>query len=94
MLKPIRFVLPAVLLAVTIAARPSFAAEAAGQADLDKASETRLNASADLGEVIGLLESALKKGLDATNTEFANRLLTSTLIERRGKQPSRFRSRT
>ncbi|MFZ1932507.1 MAG: tetratricopeptide repeat protein [Thermoguttaceae bacterium] len=82
MLKPIRFVLPAVLLAVTIAARPSFAAEAAGQADLDKASETRLNASADLGEVIGLLESALKKGLDATNTEFANRLLTSTLIER------------
>jgi tetratricopeptide (TPR) repeat protein len=82
MLKPIRFVFPAVLLAVTIAARPSFAAEAAGQADLDKASEAKLNASADLSEVIRLLESALKKGLDATNTEFANRLLTSTLIER------------
>ena len=82
MLKPVRFFLPAALLAVSFAACQSFAAEGAGQADLDKASEARLTASADLNEVIRLLESALNKGLDATNTEFANRLLTSTLIQR------------
>ena len=82
MLKPVRFFLPAVLLTVSFAACRSFAAEGAGQADLDKASEARLTASADLNEVIRLLESALSKGLDATNTEFANRLLTSTLIQR------------
>jgi len=74
----------AVLLAAFFAACPSFAAEGEGQADLDKASNAQLTANsvADLNEVIGLLESALKKGLDARNTEFANRLLTSTLIQR------------
>jgi tetratricopeptide (TPR) repeat protein len=92
MLKPIRLLLPALLLAVFFAASASFAAEGAGQADLDKASEARLTASADLDEVIGLLESALKKGLDATNTEFANRLLTSTLIQRARETASRISS--
>ncbi len=82
MLKPVRFFFPAILLAVTLTACPSWAAEGAGQADLDKASEAKLTASADLNEVIRLLESSLKKGLDATNTDFANRLLTSTLIQR------------
>jgi len=84
MLKPIRLFLPAVLLAAFLAACPSFAAEGEGQSDLDKASDARLTAStmADLNEVIRLTEIALKKGLDAANTEFANRLLTSTLIDR------------
>ena len=58
------------------------AAEGAGKADLDKASEAKLTAGADLDEVVRLLESALKKGLDPTNTEFANQLLISTLIRR------------
>ena len=89
MLKPIRLLLPA-LLAASLAACASFAAEGAGQADLDKASEAKLTANtvADLNEVIQLLESALKKGLDATNTEFANRLLTSTLIQRAKRRPA------
>jgi tetratricopeptide (TPR) repeat protein len=82
MLKPVRFILPAVLLAFSLTACPSWAAEGAGQADLDKASEAKLTAGADLNEVIRLLESALKKGLDAINTDSANRLLTVTLIER------------
>jgi len=83
-MKPLRLFPLAVLLAAFFAACPSFAAEGEGQADLDKASNAQLTANsvADLNEVIGLLEIALKKGLDARNTEFANRLLTSTLIQR------------
>ena len=55
-----------------------------GQADLDKATEKKLSAISveDLGEVIGLCESALKKGLDASNTTFATDLYTSTLLQR------------
>ena len=52
-----------------------------GQEDLDKATEAKLSATTltDLGEVISLTESALKKGLDKSNTEFANKLLVSAL---------------
>jgi tetratricopeptide (TPR) repeat protein len=95
MLKPLRLLLPATLLFIslaTLAVSASFAAEAAGQADLDKASEARLTASADLNEVIQLLESALKKGLDPANVEFANRLLTSTLIQRAKETASQISS--
>lgn len=55
-----------------------------GQPDLDKALQVKLNATTivDLGDVIRLSESALKKGLDQTNTEFAKRLLASALMER------------
>jgi tetratricopeptide (TPR) repeat protein len=55
-----------------------------GQADLDKATELKLSASTvtDWGEVIRLTESALQKGLDKSNTEFANKLLASTLVQR------------
>ena len=55
-----------------------------GQDDLDKATEAKLGANslADLDEVIRLAESALKKGLDEGNTQFANGLLSSTLAQR------------
>jgi tetratricopeptide (TPR) repeat protein len=56
----------------------------AGQEDLDKATQTKISASAltDLNEVVRLCESALKKGLNEENTAFANQLLSSTLIQR------------
>jgi len=55
-----------------------------GQDDLDKATEAKLAAEtvADLAGVIDLAESALKKGLDKSNTDFAKELLASTLIQR------------
>ena len=55
-----------------------------GQEDLDKATDVKLNAVtiSDLSEVIRLSESALKKGLDKGNIEFANQLLASTLVQR------------
>ncbi|MEN6451650.1 MAG: tetratricopeptide repeat protein [Thermoguttaceae bacterium] len=55
-----------------------------GQADLDKAEEAKLSATAfsDLGEVIRLADSAIKKGLDKANTDFAKRLLAATLRQR------------
>lgn len=79
-----QFLWPAMLVAAMLGAAPAFAAEGNGQADLDKATESKLTASSinDLNEVIQLAESALKKGLDATNTEFANRLLSSAHLQR------------
>ena len=61
-------------------------AENDGQADLDKATQQKLGAqtAADLDEVIQLCESALKKGLDKSNTEFANNLLASAFVQRGG----------
>ena len=55
-----------------------------GQEDLDKAADVKLNAVtiSDLSEVIRLSESALKKGLDKANVDFANKLLASTLLQR------------
>jgi tetratricopeptide (TPR) repeat protein len=60
-----------------------------GQADLDKATEAKLEAEtkggeptlADLEKVAALCESALKKGLDEENTGFANQLLSSVLMQ-------------
>jgi tetratricopeptide (TPR) repeat protein len=58
-------------------------AENEGQADLDKATNARLEAEtlADLEKVSELCESALKKGLDEENTKFANQLLSSVLLQ-------------
>jgi tetratricopeptide (TPR) repeat protein len=55
-----------------------------GQEDLDHATQAKLNArtQTDLGEVIRLAESALKKGLDDGNTQFAKELLASACIQR------------
>jgi len=70
-------------LLLTLCVVPVFA-EGEGQEDLDKATEIKLTATAvrDLGEVIRLTEIAIKKGLDAANAEFANKLLASTYIQR------------
>ncbi|HEY2882651.1 MAG TPA: tetratricopeptide repeat protein [Pirellulales bacterium] len=59
-------------------------AENEGLDDLDQASDKKVKAESleDLNPVIDLCESALNKGLDATNTAFANNLLASTLMER------------
>ncbi len=63
--------------------KPAWAANE-GQDDLDHATQAKLNARTrtDLGEVIRLAESALKKGLDEGNTQFAKELLASTCIQR------------
>jgi tetratricopeptide (TPR) repeat protein len=79
----IRFVSPAVFLAALVVAAVAFAA-GKGQDDLDKATEAKLSVDtvSDLSEVIRLTESALKKGLDEANTDFAKKLLASTLLQR------------
>jgi tetratricopeptide (TPR) repeat protein len=71
-------------------------AEGEGQADLDKATEAKLNAStiSDLAEIVQLTDSALKKGLDAGNTEFAKKLLASTLLLRARETGKQLRSGT
>ena len=55
-----------------------------GQDDLDKATEAKLSAEtvSDLGEVIRLGESSLKKGLDDENTAFAKAIVAAALIQR------------
>jgi tetratricopeptide (TPR) repeat protein len=69
----------AILLSATLAR-----AENEGQEDLDSATEKKLSADNinDLNDVINLCESALQKGLDATNKQFANNMLTGTLMQR------------
>ncbi len=81
MLKLFRFLLPAIL---WISVGGVLWAAGEGQADLDKASDIKLSATtiSDLSEVIRLAESALQKGLDQPNTEFAKKLLASTLVQR------------
>jgi tetratricopeptide (TPR) repeat protein len=55
-----------------------------GQDDLDRATAAKVFATtvSDLAEVIQLCESALAKGLDEANTDFAKSLLASTLVHR------------
>ncbi len=55
-----------------------------GQADLDEATRLRLTASdgREIGKVIDLLNSAIKKGLDDDNEAFATQMLSSTYMER------------
>jgi tetratricopeptide (TPR) repeat protein len=55
-----------------------------GQEDLDKAIETKLSAESfrELGAVAELCQSALAKGLNKENAEFAKQLLASTLYKR------------
>ncbi|MDZ7618318.1 MAG: tetratricopeptide repeat protein [Patescibacteria group bacterium] len=80
-----RRVIPLSLLLVLLALLSvASSAENDGLGDLDKATEAKLEAESleDLGKVIDLLDSALKKGLDEGNTTFANQLLSATLIQR------------
>lgn len=59
-------------------------ADGEGQADLDKAIQTKLTAQTlvELGTVIDLCQSALDKGLDDGNEAFCKELLSSTLLQR------------
>jgi tetratricopeptide (TPR) repeat protein len=72
----------AVLLAVLAGGRAS--AQNAGQAELDKATQRKIEAitMADLSEVIRLCEQAQKKGLSKGNAAFAKNLLTASLVQR------------
>ena len=58
-------------------------AETKGQKDLDQAIELQLTARtpADLERVSALCESAIKKGLEKDNEDFAKQLLASTLFQ-------------
>ena len=83
MFAPRRWLFASFVLIFTVAAAQA-QAENEGQADLDLAIAAKLRADniTDLSEAIRLSESALKKGLDEDNTEFANQLLSSTRIQR------------
>ncbi|MBN2296725.1 MAG: tetratricopeptide repeat protein [Pirellulales bacterium] len=61
-------------------------AEDKGQEDLNLATESKLAAENfnDLAEVIRLCESAMEKGLDEGNMQFAKHLLAATLVQRAG----------
>lgn len=60
------------------------AEESPGQDDLDKATQLKLTATngKEMNDVIQLLASAMKKGLDEDNEAFAKQMLASTLMER------------
>ncbi len=63
---------------------PNAPTQNAGQPELDRATQTKLTADSfsELSVVIDLLDESIRKGLDETNTQFANRLLASTLLDR------------
>ena len=67
-----------------------------GQSDLDQATDLQLKAKtlADNEKVISLCESALNKGLDETNTQFAKQLLVSALWQRASQLSSAILERT
>ncbi len=69
-----------VLLALVM---PAYA-ENEGQDDLDKATQLKVAAENinDLNDVIDKLETSIEKGLDKDNTEFAQQLLVSSLLQR------------
>jgi tetratricopeptide (TPR) repeat protein len=78
-----RFVLALGAALVLGAASPAWA-EGNGQADLDEALRVKVLAEglSDLNKVIELLESALDKGLDVENSDFAEQVLSESLFER------------
>jgi tetratricopeptide (TPR) repeat protein len=59
-------------------------AENEGQADLEAAAEAKISAESlpDLNHVIDLLDTSLEEGLDEENTDLANQMLVTTLIQR------------
>lgn len=84
MLRRIAVCCCAVLLFSWTAGPPTALAEGEGQEDLDRAIEAKLGAEnlRELGKVISLCQSALDKGLDEENAQFAKTLLASTLYQR------------
>ena len=81
---PQRFLLLGVIAFLfTEASLTALQAETKGQEDLDQAIELQLTARtpADLERVSALCESAIKKGLEKDNENFAKQLLSSTLFQ-------------
>jgi tetratricopeptide (TPR) repeat protein len=81
--RPTGSAMAAALLALVVTTGQAWAG-GPGQEDLDRATEIRLNAKTlgDLAEVIRLVESALDKGLDEGDAQFARSLLAAVLIQR------------
>lgn len=78
-----RWIIPCVFALLVGPACPA-AAQNEGQDQLDRATETKLNAKTmqDLNRVCELIDSAMEKGLDEANTQFARQLLGATLLQR------------
>lgn len=59
-------------------------ADSPGQADLDNAMRTKINAEGlpQLNETIDLLQAALDKGLSAEDADFAERMMSDALMQR------------
>ena len=78
-----RRVLPLLLFLTSFSPVAAFA-QLDGQEDLDKALDAKVNAQTvpELTEVINLAQSALDKGLEEGDAEFAKNLLASTLLQR------------
>ncbi|HEX6962837.1 MAG TPA: tetratricopeptide repeat protein [Lacipirellula sp.] len=77
--------LAAFLAAATVAfATATARAEGDGQEELDEALRVKVTAEnlRDINKVIELLETAIQEGLDVENSDFAERLLSETLMER------------
>jgi tetratricopeptide (TPR) repeat protein len=77
------------LLAMLLVASFSLAASSAraegeGQADFDEALRVKVTAEdmRDLNKVVELLESAIEKGLDVENNDFAEEMLVESLMQR------------
>jgi tetratricopeptide (TPR) repeat protein len=81
------WLLAAVLtISVGLFALPALA-ENEGQKDLDEALRVKVTAEnlRDLNKTVDLLESALDKGLDVENSDFAESMLRESLMERAGQ---------
>ncbi|QDU26017.1 TPR repeat-containing protein YrrB [Anatilimnocola aggregata] len=78
-----RFISLVVLTSMLVLAPAVSYAANEGQEDLDKAIDLQLNVQslADLEKVVSLAESALTKGLEKDNAEFARQLLAATLFQ-------------
>lgn len=73
----------ATLATAFLAFAPRVWGEGEGQGDLDAATDLQVTAEslADLEKVTGLIETALKKGLDKGQEDFAKRMLAATLFQ-------------
>jgi tetratricopeptide (TPR) repeat protein len=82
-LRSLRFAFVSSCLLIFTLAVPSWA-ENEGLDDLDKATQLKVTAQnlQDLNQVVDRLDTAIEKGLDKDNAEFAQQLLLSTLLQR------------
>jgi tetratricopeptide (TPR) repeat protein len=80
----LRFVTAFSAAALVLFAARAVRAEGEGQGDLDEALRVKITANGlgDLNKVIELLEGALEKGLDVENSDFAEQVLSGSLLER------------